>query len=445
MKQKAFISGLFIFISCSIFAQGVIVDQIIGIVGKNQIAYSDIEDQYFQMQAQRMKVDNNTRCILFEDLMVQKLMVNQAEIDSIEIDNGELNLELNQRIKFFVNQIGSEEKLIEYFGKSILEIKEDMREAVREQLLVQRMQGEITSNLNISPAEVKAYYKSLPEDSIPYINAEIELNQIVVYPATSEESIYEVRQKLLKLRERISNGENFATLAALYSEGPSAARGGDIGWSSKAELDPAYSKVAFSLKEKQVSKIVESSFGYHIIQLLERTEDRVHTRHILLKPRISAEAKNNAQARLDSISELIRLDSLTFEQAALIFSEDEDTKMSGGIRVNPATGNTKFELDQFDTKEYYILRDLKVGEISGPFESIDRKNRTTYKVVRIKSRSNPRRANLKEDYDLIKQMALIKKQQEVINEWIEEKIQETYIKIYEPYNTCDFTFSGWLK
>ena len=443
MNKNTIITGFLLIFSCTIFAQEKIVDQIVGIVGKHEVSYSDIEDQYFQMQAQRMKTDENTKCLLFEDMLVQKLMVNQAEIDSLEVSDIEVNIELNQRIKFFVNQIGSEEKLVEYFGKSILEIKEDMRDAIKEQIIVQQMQGEITSNLSISPAEVKAFYKTIPEDSIPYINAEIELEQIVVYPTTSEEAIYEVRQKLLNLRERINNGERFATLAALYSEGPTAARGGDIGWASKADLDPAYAKVAFSLKKNQVSKIVESSFGYHIIQLIERTEERVHTRHILMKPKISAEEKLNAQARLDSIVELVRIDTFTFNEAALLLSQDEDTRMSGGIRVNPQTGNTKFELDQFDTKEYYVLRDLKIGEISEPFEALDKRNKTCYKVVRIKSRSNPRRANLKEDYDLIKQMALMKKQGEVIDEWIREKIKTTYSKIYEPYKSCSFKYSGW--
>jgi peptidyl-prolyl cis-trans isomerase SurA len=445
MKLLKIICLVFLFaISPIINSQPFLVDGIVGVVGKNQILYSEIEDQYMQMQAQGVK-PLPSKCQLFEELMSQKLLVNQAEIDSIKVEDGEVELELQQRITYFINQIGSEDKLVAYFGKSILEIKEDMREAVRDQILMQRMRAQITTDANITPSEVKDFYNSLPKDSIPNIDAEVEINQIFIYPTSNEDAIYEVKQKLLGIRERIINGENFATLAVLYSEGPSSPKGGDIGWASKADLDPAYAKAAFALKVGQVSKIVESAFGYHIIQLLERTEDRIHTRHILMKPKISIKEKENAEARLDSIIRLIRIDTLTFEKAAVYFSQDEDTRMSGGAKVNPATGNTRYKLSEFETKEYYIINELKIGEISEPFESTDDKGKSVFKAVWLRSKSDPHPANLKQDYDLLKQIALQKKESKIVDDWVAAKAKNTYVEINDPFKDCSFRIKEWSK
>ena len=439
---KTFIFIFLTLLSVNVFCQPYIVDEIVGVVGKNQILYSDVEDQYLQLMAQRGK-PMPSKCELFEDLLAQKLLVNQADVDSLVVEEGQVEMELNDRIDYFVSQVGSEDRLVEYFGKSIIEIKEDMRDAIRDQILMQMMRREITSGFSITPNEVRAYYHSLPEDSIPLIDAEVEINQILIYPATSDEAKFDVREKLLELRQRIINGDNFATLAVLYSEGPSASRGGDIGWSTQAELDPAYAKAAFALKVGQVSKIVESSFGYHIIQLIDRNDDRVHTRHILMKPAISVEEKVAAMQKLDSIVTLVRLDSLTFEQAAMKFSQDEDSRVNGGLMVNPMTGNNRFELDQFETKEYYIIRDLKVGEISDIYESTDDKGNLVYKVIRLKSKTEPHKANLKQDYELLKQMASQQIQNEIVDDWIEEKIKTTYIRISDPYCDCSFRLKGW--
>jgi peptidyl-prolyl cis-trans isomerase SurA len=440
---KFSIVSLLLWQGLPLLAQPVIADKIVGIVGKNQILYSEVEDQYMQMVAQGVKPLPD-KCSLFEDLLAQKLLVNQAEVDSLVIDEVQVEMELNDRISYFVDQIGSEAKLIEYFGRSILEIKEDMRDPVREQMLMQMMRRNITSSLSITPAEVKEYYKSLPEDSIPLIDAQVEISQIVIYPKSSEESIYAVREKLLGIRERIVNGENFATLAVLYSEGPSSPKGGDIGWASKGELDPAYAKAAFALRKGQVSKIVESDFGFHIIQLLDKTDERVHTRHILMKPKVPDAEKEKALARLDSIMTLIRTDTLTFDRAAKFFSQDEDTRMNGGLRINPHTGNTRYELNQFETSEYYVIRNLKVGEISDAFESTDVKGKLVFKVIRLKSKTEPHKANLRQDYELLKQMTMQAKQDELVDKWVEEKIVNTYIRINEPYKECDFRTKGWL-
>ncbi len=422
-----------------------ILDRIIGIVGDKKVMQSELEEQYYNMLAQGMKDYPGLRCEVFEDLLSQKLLLNQAEIDSIMVTEPQVDLQLEQRMGFFVNQIGSEEKLTEYFNKSIVEIKEDLRDAIRDQLVTDKMRAEITGDINATPSEVRNFYESLPKDSIPYVNAEVELNQIVLYPPSSEEAVFEVRERLLDLRQRILEGENFATLAVLYSEGPSAPRGGDIGWSDKASLDPEYAKVAFSLKKGQVSKIVESSFGFHIIELLDRTGERVHTRHILMKPKITPEAKEEVMARLDSIVRLIRLDSLTFERAAMYFSEDPETRLNGGQVVNPNTGGTKFELDQFETEEYNIIHELEVGEISRVYEYQDKKGKTVYKVIRLKKKTVPHVANLKDDYSLLKMMAASDKQRRVVDSWIRERLKSTYVKINPDFRDCNFRISGWFK
>jgi peptidyl-prolyl cis-trans isomerase SurA len=442
------ISLLFIFSflqPVELLCQEKIIDQIIAVIGDKKVLLSDIEKQYQQLVAQGIKETEDLRCQIFEELLSQKLLLNQAEVDSIEVTDVETELQLDQRLKFFINQVGSEENLIGYFNKSILEIKEDLRDAIREQILIERMRSEIIGSISVTPSEVKSFYKNLPEDSIPYVNSELEIDQIVIYPSTSEEAIYEVRERLLDIRQRIIDGERFATLAVLYSEGPSAPKGGDIGWSNKADLDPEYAKAAFALKKGAVSKIVKSSFGYHLIELIDRTEDRVHTRHILIKPQISLTAREQAMNKLDSIIRLIRLDSLTFKDAALRFSEDEDTRMNGGQVINEITGNTKFALDHFSTRDYLVIKELDVGEISDPYESEDKHGKTMFKAIILRSRTNPHVANLKEDYDMLKQMTMYNKQNEIIDSWVKEKIESTYVRLDNNYRNCNFRIVGWLK
>jgi peptidyl-prolyl cis-trans isomerase SurA len=307
------------------------------------------------------------------------------------------------------------------------------------------MRSKITEGFSVTPSDVKAYFKSLPQDSLPYINAEVEYNQILIYPKSSEKAIIDVREQLLKIRERIINGESFATLAVIYSEDGAAVKGGDIGWMAKAELDPEYAKAAFALKKGGISKIVESSFGYHLIQCLDRTEDRIHTRHILLRPKIAPEEKEQSIAKLDSIVRLVRLDSLKFIMAALVHSQDEDSRMSGGQAINPYRGGIRWRMDEFEPTEYAIINNLKVGEISDPYQSMDTKGRLVYKVIWLKTRTNPHVGNLKEDYNLFKERTSQIKQDELVNEWVEEKIKTTYIRLSDKFKQCPFTMEGWLK
>lgn len=438
----------FVLIWCfqSLSAQTRIIDEVVAVVGDKRVLYSDIEQSILQLKAQGEKVDERSKCIILEQLLVQKLLLNQSEVDSIEITDSQVEGELDSRMQYFINSIGSEQKLEDYFKKSTLEIKQDLREEIREQLLTNKMRAKITEGLSVTPSDVKAYFRSIPHDSLPYIDAEVEYNQIVIYPKSSDKAIIDVREKLLDIRERISNGESFATLAVIYSEDPgSAVKGGDIGWLAKSELDAEYAKAAFSLKKGAVSKIVESSFGYHLIQCLDRTEDRIHTRHILLRPKIQTEEKNAAISRLDSIVRLIRLDSLKFNIAAMMYSQDEDTRLNGGQAVNPYRGGIRWEMDEFEPKEYGIINNLKIGEISDPYESIDTKGKVAFKIIWLKNRTNPHIGNLKEDYNLFKARSSQTKQNEMVNEWVENKIKTTYIRLSDDYTHCDFSIEGWLK
>lgn len=422
-----------------------ILDRIVAVVGEHRILQSDIETQYLQNRAQGVPMPGDPKCWILEGYLSQKLLVNQAKIDSVEISDGTVEMELDGRLQYFISMIGSQEALEEYFGKSILQIKSDMRESVRENLLTRQMQGTITADVRVTPSEVRNYFNSLSRDSIPYIDSKIEISQITMYPEIEEKAIFEVKQQLLELRKRILAGEKFSTLAVLYSEGPSAPKGGEIGFMGKGELDPAYAKAAFSLKEGGVSTIVESSFGYHIIQLIERREDRVNTRHILMKPRINPESIARTRGKLDSIATLIRTDSISFDLAARIFSQDKNTAVNGGVMVNPIDNTTQFELDDLQPAEFVALRDLKVGEITDPFKSEDENAKEVYKIIKLQNRTRPHRANLEEDYMVLQQMALGQKKELAFQEWLDEKIRDTYIRIDNSFAGCEFQKKGWGK
>ncbi len=424
-------------------SQNTVIDQVVAVVGNKIIKKSDIETQYLQIKAEGNEVD---KCHILEVMLRMKLMVNQAAIDSIEVTDSQVEQELNQRLNAFISQAGSQKAVEDYFKKSILEMKDDMRNEIRDNMISQRMEDEITGDIKITPSEVKAFYNKQDKDSLPLINSQIELYQIGIYPPYTEKAIFDLKEKMLDMRRQIIEGKSFASLAVLYSEDGSAMRGGELGFTQKGSWDPEFAKAAFALKERgEVSKIVESQFGYHLIQLIEKRGDMVNARHILMKPKADAEAITKAVSRLDSIVVLIKKDSITFEKAALYFSEDKSTRANSGLVMNPQTGEPRFEMDQINPVDYRVVKDLKIGEISAPFESMDDKGKRIYKVMMIKSRSNPHKANLKDDFDLLKNMALANKRNNIINDWISEKIQSTYIHIDDSYKDCNFSRKGWIK
>ena len=427
-------------------AQERIVDRIVAVVGNSIILQSELENELMQMQAQGYVPTEDSRCELLENYLVQRLLLNQAIVDSIEVTEAEVEMELNRRLQFFVQQIGSEENLENYYNKSILEIKEDFREIVRDQLITSYMQDDIIGNVRVTPAEVRRFYNNMAEEEIPLIPSEVQIRKIVRYPEFSEAENFRVRQRLNEIRQRIINGESFTTMAVLYSQDPgSARRGGELGYMPRSALTSEFANVAFSLRDDRVSPVFESEYGFHIVQLIDRRGEQVNVKHILLTPQATDQAKAEAKTFLDSLGTVIRTDTISFRFAAMRHTEDDDTRMNGGLVINPETGGSRFELDQLSPVNYEAVRNMKVGEIAGPLESRDRQNRTYYKLLYLDSQTAPHRANLRDDYAFLKEMALMEKRQRILQEWIAERRARTYIRIDEAYRNCGFSAEEWVK
>jgi peptidyl-prolyl cis-trans isomerase SurA len=416
-----------------------VIDRVVAVVGDFTVLQSDIEQQYLQMKMSGMYVPPDARCQIFSQMIEQKLLMTQAKIDSVEVGPDQVELQMEARLDYFIGQFGDEKEMEDYFNKSIFDIKDDLREAIHEQMVTQNVRSTITEDVSTTPSDVKSFYRSLHPDSIPYINTQVKLAQIVAYPSYSEEAIYQVKERLLELRKRVQDGEDFGTLAILYSEDGSAPRRGEIGFMMRSELDKAYAEEAWTLRPGQVSKIVESSFGYHIIQMIERRGERANTRHILIRPKADANAKQNAIHKLDSLKAMVLDDSVSFELIAKRYSEDEKTRANGGLIVNPQSMAATFELDQLPTKDYYMIRNMEVGDVSEPYETVDNNNKTCYKMLLLKERTEPHRANLKQDYILLQDMALMEKNREVMREWYEDKRKSTYIRIDNSFRNCAST------
>lgn len=430
----------------TVYSQPYVIDRVVAIVGKNFVLQSEIEGQMLQMRAQGIPVRSNTPCQIFEELLEQKLLINQAALDSIEVTDAEVEMEMNSRLQYFIRQIGSEEALENYYNKSLLEIKEDLRDIVRDQLITREMQMEITRGVKVTPSEVRSFFNSIPADSLPMINSQVELRQIIKYPEYSDIEKFEVKERMNNLRQRIIGGDDFNTMAILYSQDPgSARRGGELGFLSRTDLVPEFANVAFSLRDDRVSQVFETEFGFHIAQLIERRGDLVNVRHILMVPSASEEAKLKARKSLDSLALAIRTDSITFRMAAAKYSDDEDTRMSGGLKINPNTRSARFELDQLDPAEHIAIRDLKIGEITNNFETRDERGKPVFKILQLVNQTPPHRANLKDDYDIIQDMALMDKNMKTLEQWLVEKQKRTYVRIDEDFKTCVFDNPGWLN
>ncbi|RLD62760.1 MAG: peptidylprolyl isomerase [Bacteroidetes bacterium] len=446
IKEKIISLLILITLSASVFSQTKVVDQIIGVVGKNIILESDIENQRLQLQSQGYYSSGDIKCEIFEDMLFQKLLVNQAAIDSIEVSENEVKGELDRRIQYFIAQIGSQKKLEEFYGKSLLQIKDEFSKVIKEQLITQKMRQEITKDLKITPSEVRTFFKKLSKDSLPYIKSEVEIQQICKYPKVEDIEILRVKERLRNFKERINNGKSFATLAVLYSEDPgSAKKGGELGFVGRGDLVPEFAAVAFNLKEGEVSKIVKTDYGYHIIQLIEKKGERINVRHILLKPKVSTQEKLCAKQFLDSVKNLINIDTISFKDAVLKYSDDKETRFNSGIVVNPQTNASAFELEQLDPDVSYAIKNLKVGEMSEPFESVDANGKLVYKIVKLKSKTEGHIANMNDDYQKIQDAALEEKKQDFIDSWIEKKQKTTFIKVDDSYKNCKFNHKGWVK
>lgn len=427
--------------------QGQIVDQIVAVVGANVILLSDVENEYIQYLLQgNTQGGSGLRCRVVEELLFQKLLLTQAELDSVVITAKQVDNELERRMRYFISQIGSKEKLEEYFGKSIVEIKEDLRDKIRDHLMIQEVQQKITANVKITPSEVFEFFNTIPEDSLPMINSEYEILQIVKKPPISEEEIASVKEKLNSIRNRVLKGEDFSTLANLYSMDPgSMAKGGNLGLIGRGETNPEFEAAAFSLKPGEVSSVIKTENGYHIIQMIERRGEFVDVKHILIIPQASIADLSRAKKELEHITSLIQADSVSFEEAAAKYSDDP-TKNNNGLLMNQYSGNSLFDPQDIDPAIFFVIEKLQVGEMSQAVLYTDPEDqRQAYRLIMVKSRTSPHRADLKNDYPKIQNLVLAYKQNEEINKWIRKKSEATYFKIYDDFLNCDFQFDWQMN
>jgi len=422
-----------------------IIDGIVGIVGGNVILISDIENQYMQIRSQGIIQGTapKMKCQIFENMLFQKLLLHQAQVDSLSVTDTQVELEMDRRMRYFISQAGTPERLEEHFGKSLLEIKNELRDVIKESMLTEQEQQKITKDVTITPAEVKTFFRKLPKDSIPLINSELEIGFIMKQPLIGDAEKQAAKDKLKGFKERFTKGDDFSTLAVLYSEDPgSSKQGGELGMFKRGEMRPEFEAAAFKLKPGEVSDIVETEDGFHLIQMIERRGEYINVRHILLQPKVSPVNLNKAKVTLDSISSLIQMKKLTFDDAVVRYSDDP-SKNNGGLMINQQTGNSKFESSQVDPKIFFVIDKLKVGEISSPVLTTDR-GKQDYRIYYLKSRTNPHKANLEEDYARIQLIALESKKMNVIDEWITNKLNTTYVAIMDDFRNCTFQ-RKWIK
>jgi len=423
-----------------------IIDGLVAVVGANIILKSDIEGQYFQIRSQGniQGTATSLKCQILEDMLIQKLILHQAQVDSVKITDDQVESEMDRRMRYFVSQAGSPERLEEHFQKTLVEIKAELRDVVREQLFVKMENEKIIKDITITPSEVKSFFRKLPKDSIPEISSEMEIGVIVKIPLIGEEEKQMVKLKLKSFKERIAKGDDFSTLAVMYSEDPgSSKQGGELGMFKRGDMRPEFEAAAFKLKPGEVSDIVETEDGFHLIQMIERRGEYVNVRHILLQPQVTLFNLNKAKLSLDTVASLIDTKKLTFEQAVLKYSDDPG-KINGGLMINPIVGGTRFEASQLDPKVAFIVDKLKVGEISAPVLMKTDRGKQEYRLYYLKLRTKPHKANLDEDYARIQQMALEKKQMEAMNDWITKKAESSYINILDEYRNCPFK-RKWIK
>lgn len=432
-----------LFLGTGLHAQQ-LVDGVVAVVGQRIILMSEVEQQYESLLSQGYP-GGITKCQVFEELLLEKMLLHHAELDSVVVSEEEAEGTMDRRIEMLVAQIGSVRKLEEFYKKSVVEIKEEMRELVSNQLTAQKMQGEITGKVEITPTEVRMFYNDIPEDSLPLINAEVEIAQIVKFPEVKEEAKKAAIDKLNELKKRVEEGSNFATLAVLYSEDPGSAKnGGEYTSIKRGQFQKEFEAVAFNLKKGEVSEPFKTIFGYHIVQLLAKRGEELDLRHILIKPKISQQDLDEAREFLDSIHAAIDRGEITFAEAAEKYSEDEETKFNEGLMMNPNTGDTKWEVNQLEKGIFYAVQNLYPGQITDPIFMRTDRGQEAFRLVRLLKKTEPHRANLADDYYRLQAVALQEKKERTMNEWLEEKLKETYVKVNNSYFNCTFE-NNWTK
>ena len=427
---------------------GGLIDKTIATVGNDVILLSDVEEEVRMMQASGMAVESNTRCQILENMVSSKLFLTQAHLDSLVVTEDQVKEQVNNRLSDVMNRLGGEKETEEYFKKPIYKIKADWTDVIRDQLLIQQMQQKVYTNIpKMTPADIKELCKETPAEDLPVIPTQYKLHHLVLYPDKEAASMI-VKERLLDLRERVLAGEKFSSLARMYSQDPgSATRGGELGMRSKTVYWPQFSDAAMSLKVGQVSQIVETPDGFHIIQMIEKKGDMFNARHILIKPTYTSNDRNRAFARLDSIRTGILEEKETFEMAAIRDSEDTKTRTNGGMMVDEYTGSAQFDKDRLNPADYSVIKDMKEGEISEPFESLDTEGRgnTIYKIIMVDKVIPSHVAAFETDYDALVSMANEQHARQAIENFVEEKKKTTHIKIDPLFGGCKFVSEDWLE
>lgn len=427
-----------------------IIDEVIWVVGDEAILKSDVEAMRLQAIQEGQRFDGDPDCIIPEQLAVQKLFLQQAQIDSIEVTDAEVVSEADQQLDYWIQMTGSREKLEEYKKQSISQIRSELRDALRDRRTVAKMREKLVEDITVTPADVRRYFKDMPQDSLPFVPTEVEVEIITQTPRIPREEIDRVKDELRDFTDRVTRGDiSFSSLARLYSEDPgSASRGGELDYTGRGMLDPAFANVAFNLTDpKKISKIVESEFGFHIIQLIDKRGDKIKCRHILLKPQVSQESITAGLARLDSLRTDIIAEKFTFEQAASALSDDKDTKNNFGLMSNSSqmSRTSRFQMQDLPQEVAKAVSTLNIGEISESFEMINSRGKTVCAIAKLKNRVEGHKATITEDYQILKNVVLEKRRDEAIHDWVRNKIKNVHVRINDRYKNCNFEYQGWIK
>ena len=430
---------IIIIATCSMIINAQEIDKVIAVVGDEIVLRSEVENQYLQYISQGVTSNEELRCEILEDLMTQKLLIFSCKQDSISVTKEEIEQEVETRVNYYVDQIGSIEKVEQYFEKDIYQIKKVLSELVEDQFLIQRMQSSITKDVKITPFDVNEFYEKMDKSELPLIEDRYKLSQIIVKPKMSEDQINKLTDRLNAFRKRVLNGEDFKVLAALYSDDPgSANNGGEIGFVSRGTFVPEFEKVAFRLKKGEVSEIVKTNFGYHIIQLIERRGDQVNVRHILLKPKYSSTSLQNARLRIDSIYNKIKNNEISFSQAIKSYSDD-DTKNNNGLLINPSNGSSTYTIAELGSSIKYLIEGLNENDFTKPVK-VESNEGSIYRILNVVEKISSHTANLDLDYDFFQTQALNFKKQEKLDEWIEKRIKNTYVELKEIDKNCKSSY-----
>ena len=441
-------------VTCALAAIDNTAEEVAWVVGDQPIWKSDIENAYQEMLYQKAPIQGDPYCVIPEQLAIEKLYLHQADVDTVEVAASQVNQNVEMTINSYIANLGSPEKVEQMFGKSMAQIRENFREALGNRMRIQQVQRNLIQDIKATPSEVRKYFDALPADSIPFVPRTVEVEILTAAPAIPREEIDNVKARLRDYADRVNRGESeFSTLAILYSEDPvSAQRGGELGFSGRATFVPEFAAVAFNLNDpKKVSKIVQTEFGFHIIQLIEKRGDRVNVRHILLRPRVAEKDLEDAVKRLDSIHADIKKHNIPFEEAVVALSMDKDTRNNRGLMVNRDQqsdfyGTSRFQMSELPQEIGRVVNNMEPGEVSDAFIMKDPKtNQEIVALVKLVARHDGHRATITDDYQLIKTMCEDTKKQEVLDKWVEKKIAETYVRIEEGWRNCEFTHKGWIK